>query len=124
MTNALHSDNSNYIRDFVDDPIVADANPPAVLCSSEFAATRWPRIRGETSESSRHASANLRRETFQVFLRRTLDDDLIHSSALREIGENVFQRSVVQLPALQLFQPRDVFRILQPLDHLLILLDR
>lgn len=99
MSNALHSHNSNHIGDFVDDAVIADTDAPPVVCASEFTAARRSRICGETSEASRNARSNLGRKTFQVFLRRALDDDLIHRLALREVGENVFQRPVVQLPA-------------------------
>lgn len=59
-----------------------------------------------------------------AFLGRAFSDDLAHRSLLRQIGENICQRPIVQLLLVRLFQPGDVFRILEPLHDFLISLDR
>ena len=101
MANSLHSHNSNHIRDLVDDPVITDPNPPVVLRSGEFATAGRPRIFSESSKRSRNAGPNPGGQALEVFLGRALDEDLIHPSALREIGEHV-----VQWPIVELLPPR------------------
>ena len=89
MTNSLHSHNSNHISDLVDDAVITNTNSPVVFRSGEFAAAGWPRIFRERSEGNGNASSNPGGEALQVFLGRAFDDDPIHPSVLREIGENI-----------------------------------
>lgn len=89
MPNSLHSHNSNHVGDLVDDAVITNTNSPVVFRSSEFAAAGWPRIFRERFQGNGNASLNPGGEALQVFLGRALDENPIHLSALREIGENI-----------------------------------
>ena len=103
MPHAIHPHYSNHISDLVNDAVISDTNSSVALRSSEFAAAGRPRVFGETSESSCHARQNPGGQALQVFLGRPLDKDLIHPSTLREIGEYILQRTVVELLSARLF---------------------
>ena len=124
MSHAINSHNSNRIGNLVDHTISADANPPVVLRSRKFAAANRPRIGCEIAQCIRYAESHIERESSEVLLSRTLDDDAIHRLALREIGKHVLQWTEVKLFLARAFQPGNIFGILKALDHLLIFLDR
>jgi hypothetical protein len=89
MPNSLDSHNSNHIGDLVDDTVITNTNSPVVFRSGEFAAAGRPRIFRERSEGNGNASLIPGGEALQVFLGRAFDENPIHPSALREIGENI-----------------------------------
>ena len=95
-----------------------------MLRSREFAAANRPRIGCEIAQCIRYAESHIERESSEVLLSRTLDDDAIHRLALREIGKHVLQWTEVRLFSARAFQPGNIFGILKALDHLLIFLDR
>jgi hypothetical protein len=82
MSDAINSHNSNRIGNLIDHTIVTHANPPVVLCSSEFAAANRTRIVCETAQCISYAKSHIERESSEVLLRRTLDDDAIQRLAL------------------------------------------
>jgi hypothetical protein len=124
MSHAINSHNSNRIGNLIDHTIVAHANPPVVLRSSEFAAANRTRIVCKTAQCTSDAGSHIARESSEVLLSRTLDDDAEHRLALRKVGKHLLQRTEVKFLASRAFQPGNIFGILKALDHLLIFLNR
>ncbi len=124
MSDPINSHNFNRVGNLVDHTMVAHANPPVVLCSSEFAAADRTRIVRETAQCVSYTQSHIERESFEVLLRGTLDDDAIHRLALWQISKHVLQWTELKLPAPRAFQPGNVRGILKALYHLLVFLDR
>ena len=124
MSHAINSHNFYRIGNLVDDAIVAHPNSPVVPRSKESATANWPRIVCQSAQCVSYAGSHIGRESSEVLLSRTLDDDAIHRLALREIGKHVLQGTEVKLFSARAFQPGNIFGILKALDHLLIFLDR
>jgi len=92
--------------------------------SSEFTATNRTRVVCEIAQRMSDAESRIARESSQIFFSSTLDDDAIHRLALWQISKHVLQWAEVKLLASRAFKPCYVFGILEPLQHLLIVLYR
>lgn len=89
MANTVDSNDADLICYFVNYPAITYSESPIASTPGKFSTASWSRI-FLPSIALTTRGARLSRKSSQALLGRTLDDDLIHRLALREIGENVF----------------------------------
>ena len=73
MADANNSHDADFIRDFVDDAVVSDADPPVVFRANEFATSGGTWLIGEITHGGCQLRALLGGDLLEILLRRTLD---------------------------------------------------
>ena len=78
MAHAMHTHDADDIRNFVNHPIVADANAPVIFRSRKFPATQWTRIVSQFLNRGDNAVVKVVREPSQILFGRAFEQDFIH----------------------------------------------
>jgi len=79
MSHAMHAHHADDIRDFVNHPVIADADAPVVFRSGKFPAACWPWILRELLDCGDDAVVKVVREPSQILFSGAFEQDFIHA---------------------------------------------
>ena len=82
MAHAVDPDNANHIGDFIDHPVVTNADAPVEFAAGELATTNGARIGCECLNGFNHAVVYLCRQARKVFLGGAFKQDTINADYL------------------------------------------
>jgi hypothetical protein len=78
MAQAVHAHNADFIGNFINHPVIADADALVVLAAGKFAATGRARVAGQCANRGNDAVVNIGRKPIEVFLGSAFEEDAIH----------------------------------------------
>ena len=80
MSDAIDAHEFGSVVDFIENAVLADANPPVVDSASQFSTAARSRVLREGSQSGNDSRSNVLGEPIQVFLGVSLEKDSMHAA--------------------------------------------
>jgi len=81
MADAIDAHEFAWVVDFIENAVLADADPPVVDSASQFSTAARSWILRQRSQGGDDSRSNVRREPIQIFLGVSLEKDFMHASS-------------------------------------------
>ena len=88
MPKGHDEDDQHIMLDVVDDPVIADADTPEILCSGQLAGTMWTRVRCKRFYLRKDTANNRRIEDLKLVPGRASKGDPVFSHVTCLGGED------------------------------------